>query len=91
MEQITIEGTVPETFSNQKEFYLRVADKDLNSASRFIEKTNTTFRAGSIAVRKKSIVSNCRAGDTIELTIGTQTRKDGIRLTITDFKKIKSV
>jgi hypothetical protein len=90
MEPITIEGIVPETFENQKEFYLRVTEKDLSRASKFIEQTNTNFRSGSIAVRKKSIVSKCNAGDLIELTVGTQRRKDGIRLKTIDFKKIKS-
>ena len=90
MEQITIEGIVPESFRNQKEFYLRVSDHDIKKTAEFIAKTNTTFRSGSIAVRKQSIVSKCKAGDVIELTIGKQIRRDGIRLRIIEFKKIKS-
>jgi hypothetical protein len=85
---ITIEGTVPETFNNGSEFYLKVADKDIGRAAEFISQTNTTFRAGAIAVRKKSIVNNCNAGDTILLTLDTQQRKDGIRLIAVGFKKI---
>lgn len=90
MEQITVEGTVSESFSGQQEFYLKISEKDLNKTSEFLEKTNTVLRAGSIAVRKKSIVSNCSAGDVILLTLGTQLRRDGMRLLAIDFKKIKS-
>jgi len=89
VDKITIEGTVPDTFTNQKEFYLTIAEKDIDRASRFIEQTDTIFRSGSIAVRKQSIVRNCRSGDYIELTIETQIRKDGIRLITTGFKKIR--
>jgi len=88
MNQITVEGTVPETFDGQKEFYLKIADKDIDKAQKFIAKTNTTFRSGGIAVRKQSIVSKCKAGDAIALTLGTQFRKDGVRLMALDFKKI---
>jgi hypothetical protein len=90
MNQIVLEGTVPESFQNQNEFYLKIADKDLANAVAFFNGTRTTFRAGSVAVRKKDIVQNCKAGDYIQLRLCTEQRSDGIRVRAIDFKKLKS-
>ena len=89
MKQISLEGTVPATFKGQSEFYLKIADKDLDRATTFFKNTTTNFRSGSVAVRKKGIVTHCKAGDYIQLTLCTEQRNDGIRVKALDFKKLK--
>jgi hypothetical protein len=67
VDQITFEGTVPDTFSNQSEFRIKIAEKDINRVIAFIEKTDTTYRTGGFPVRNKEYVRQCKAGDYIQI------------------------
>jgi len=88
VDQITFEGTVPDTFSNQNEFRMKIAEKDVNRVITFIGTTDTTYRTGGFPVRNKRHVSECKAGDYIEITIEKQIRKDKMRLLTTGLKKL---
>jgi hypothetical protein len=89
MKQISIEGTVPDSFTNQKEFYLKIAQKDIERAKAFYRETSTNFRSGGIAVRKQEIVRACKAGDYIRLNLNIIHRKDGDRVGATNHEMIK--
>jgi hypothetical protein len=90
MKRIVVKGTVPDSFTNQKQFYMKVAPKDLDKVHKFFKEINTNFRAGSISVAKKEIIENCRAGDYIQLTVEAVQRKSGIGIQAVDCRKLKA-
>ena len=77
---LIVEGIVPDSFLNQREFYLQICDYDQAKANEFFKGTDTVFRSNSIGVRNKEFVKKCKAGDLVRLTLEHHHRKDGIRV-----------
>jgi hypothetical protein len=89
MDQLTIEGIVPDSFKNQKEFYLSICEKDRERAKIFFKQCKTNLRSDSIAVRKQEFINYCKAGDRISYTLEYINRSNGLGVRGIKCEKVK--
>ena len=91
MANLIVNGLVPDSFSCQKQFYLKLDEENEKKAKNFYKANNidTMYRPGGISIAKKSIVSKCKAGDYIQVSFEIVQRKNGIGIGAVDCDVLK--